>query len=221
MSPLRRPKAHPGPLRIGVFGGAFDPPHKAHVALAQAALEQLALDQLHVLPTGVAWHKARALSAPEHRLAMSRLAFCELHHVVIDEREIQRAGPTFTIDTLDALQAENAGAELFLVMGADQFTALRQWHRWQAIVEVAIICVADRAISVRASGMFDSYGGQKHRFLSLQMPEWSVSATQVRQLAAAPTASTAELLPLVPAAVARYIAAQRLYKVDAAAGSSP
>ena len=61
--------------RVGVFGGAFDPPHQAHVALAQAALSQLKLDALHILPTGDAWHKHRGLTAPEHRLAMCHLAF--------------------------------------------------------------------------------------------------------------------------------------------------
>ena len=85
--------------RIGVFGGAFDPPHQAHVALARAAIEQFELDSLHVIPTGQAWHKARALSTAEHRLAMTKLAFQDEAKVVIDERELQRTGPTFTIDT--------------------------------------------------------------------------------------------------------------------------
>ena len=80
--------------RIGVFGGAFDPPHNAHVALAQAALEQFGLDMLYVIPTGQAWHKARVLSAPEHRLAMTRLAFAGMPRVRVDERELQRAGPS-------------------------------------------------------------------------------------------------------------------------------
>ena len=63
------------PARVGMFGGAFDPPHRAHAALVAAALDQLQLDRLHVLPTGEAWHKARGLSSAAHRLAMARLAF--------------------------------------------------------------------------------------------------------------------------------------------------
>ena len=90
------------PRRIGVFGGAFDPPHNAHVALARAALEQFDLDVLHVIPTGLAWHKSRALSAPEHRLSMARLAFGDIDGVTLDARELQRAGPTYTIETLKA-----------------------------------------------------------------------------------------------------------------------
>ena len=98
--------------RIGVFGGAFDPPHNAHVALAEAALAQLDLAELHVIPTGQAWHKSRALTPKEDRLAMTRLAFTGLKGtVVIDSREVLRDGPTYTLDTLHELQQEQPGAQ--------------------------------------------------------------------------------------------------------------
>ena len=74
------------PRRVGLFGGAFDPPHCAHVAIARAALDQLALDELRIIPTGVAWHKSRSLSPAADRLAMVRLAFADLPGIVIDER---------------------------------------------------------------------------------------------------------------------------------------
>ena len=77
-----------GIRRIGVFGGAFDPPHHAHVALAEAAIDQFDLAALHVVPTGQAWHKARVLSAPAHRLAMAQLAFGHLARAVVDGREL-------------------------------------------------------------------------------------------------------------------------------------
>ena len=198
--------------RIGVFGGSFDPPHRAHVALAQCALAQLALDELHVVPTGVAWYKARGLSAPQDRLAMTRLAFADMPRVVIDDREVKRAGPTFTIDTLVALQQENPAAQLYLVMGSDQFSAFRQWHRWEGILEIAIICVAMRAVNTGTSGLFDSYVGQKGRFCSLSMPQSALSATQVRGVSAQPTAGFAEISALVPPPVARYIADHSLYR---------
>ena len=197
--------------RIGVFGGAFDPPHNAHVALAQSALDQLGLDSLHVIPTGYAWHKARVLSAPEHRLAMTRLAFQDMPRVEVDERELQRAGPTFTIDTLEALQAENPDAQLYLIMGADQFAAFRQWHRWQAIVGLAIICIADRATSTAAKAQFDAYSEQKDRFLTLPLAPMPVSATQIRQLMASGAGQTREIGDLVPEPVARYISVNHVY----------
>ncbi len=78
----------------------------AHVALAQAAVEQLQLDQLRIFPTGQAWHKAPSLTAPEHRLALAEIAFGGLPRTVIDDRELRRPGPTYTIDTLRELKAE-------------------------------------------------------------------------------------------------------------------
>ena len=72
--------------RAGMFGGAFDPPHRAHVALARAAIAQLRLDRLFVVPTGDAWHKARTLTAAAHRLAMTRLAFAGIAQVRVDDR---------------------------------------------------------------------------------------------------------------------------------------
>ncbi len=198
--------------RIGVFGGAFDPPHNAHVALAQAALEQFALGALHIVPTGQAWHRAGVLSAPVHRQAMTRLAFENMPRVVVDDRELQRAGPTFTIDTLQALQAENPQAQLYLFIGADQFAAFRQWHRWQEILELAIICIADRAQSVPARSQFDAYTGHENRFFTLQLPLMSVSATQIRQLMASGVATAEGIAQLVPEPVARYISQHQLYR---------
>jgi nicotinate-nucleotide adenylyltransferase len=200
-----------GEQRIGVFGGAFDPPHHAHVALARAAIKQFELDSLHVIPTGQAWHKARALSAAEHRLAMTRLAFQDESKVVVDERELQRAGPTFTIDTLEALQAQHPQARLYLFMGADQFIAFQQWHRWQDILDIAIICIAARAHSDWATGQFDAYPGRRDRFAVLEMPELPVSATQIRQRIASQAVSPADLAQLVSTPVARYISLHRLY----------
>jgi nicotinate-nucleotide adenylyltransferase len=194
-----------------VFGGAFDPPHLAHVALAQAALAQLALDALYIVPTGQAWHKARSLSAPEHRLAMARLAFSELAHVVVDEREFQRAGPSFTIDTLEALQAENPQAQLYLVIGNDQFAALESWHRWKDILQIAIICIANRADPARAEGRFDPKNQARHAVLTLQLPLMPLSATNIRQHIASGSASRESWAPLVPEPVARYIERHRLY----------
>ncbi len=197
--------------RIGVFGGAFDPPHHAHIALARAAIQQFQLDALHVIPTGQAWHKARALSAAEHRLAMTKLAFQDEAKVVIDERELQRTGPTFTIDTLEALQTQNPQARLYLFMRADQFFAFQQWYRWQDILELAIICIAARADSAWATGQFDAYPGRSSRFAVLEMPTRPVSATQIRQLIASRAVSPDDLAQLVSRPVARYISLHRLY----------
>jgi len=199
------------PKRIGVFGGAFDPPHNAHVALAKAALEQCDLDVLHIIPTGHAWHKARALSAPEHRLAMARLAFGNIQGVLVDARELQRTGPTFTIDTLEVLKADNPGCQLYLFIGADQFANFGQWHQCKKILEIAIICVADRTESAPTQIPFDVYAPHNHQFFILKLPLMPFSATQIRQMMAWSAVTAEEARKLIPEAVARYISRYQLY----------
>ena len=201
----------PVPQRIGVFGGAFDPPHVAHVALARASLEQLNLDELKVFPTGQAWHKPLPLSAAPHRLAMARLAFENLPHVSVDAREMERTGPTYTVDTLLALQAENPSAQLFLILGEDQARALPKWHRWQEILKLAIICVAIRHAAVDGSDELSPFIGLSKvsagHFQRLILDPMNVGSTHIRQLAAAGQTVT----PLVSEPVARYISLHHLY----------
>ena len=207
-----RALAATGTRRIGVFGGAFDPPHNAHVALAEAAIDQFDLAALHIIPTGQAWHKARALSAPEHRLAMARLAFGHLERAVVDGRELHRAGPTFTIDTLQALQDENPGCQLCLFIGADQLAAFEQWHQWRAILEIAIICIAERAESALTQARFDQFAPFAHRFFILKLPLMPVSATSIRRALTTGAATAEEMAHWVPQAVARYISLHHLYR---------
>ena len=203
-------------LRLGVFGGAFDPPHRAHVALVAAAIAQLQLDRVQVLPTGQAWHKPRQLSAAADRLAMTRLAFEPLPQVTVDDREIVRAGPSYTIDTLQALQREYPHAQLYLLIGDDQRRSLPSWHQIGEIGRIAIICAAGRDMAVRAWNQ-DSDAPESFppisdtlqaRMCSLQMPLMPHSATDIRALAATEQALTG----LVPPAVERYIHEHHLYR---------
>jgi nicotinate-nucleotide adenylyltransferase len=166
--------------RIGVFGGAFDPPHLAHRALLETALDELKLDRLHVVPTGEAWHKPRQLTAAAHRLAMVQLAFGDVPKICIDTREINRVGPSYTIDSLRQMAAEAAGAEWFLIMGADQAATLTSWHEWEAIVQIAIICVAARAHPSNTNDAIEAERLFPKRFLHLSLPALHVSATQIR-----------------------------------------
>jgi len=208
--------------RIGVFGGAFDPPHRAHRALAEAALAQLGLDALLILPTGQAWHKSRVLSPAPHRLAMCRLAFEGLPRVQIDERETRRPGPSYSADTLQELAAEHPGARLFLVLGADQLLAFQTWQRWPEVLHHATLAVANRPLHADGTAAADpvaepDLSGIKLPFERLQMPLHPVSATAVRARvrgAGDPFAfstAPAALDLLVPAAVARYISDHHLY----------
>ncbi len=195
-------------LRLGLFGGAFDPPHNTHAALIALAVEQLQLDELRVFPTGVAWHKPRQLTPAVHRVAMAALAFSPIPHVVVDDRETRRAGPSYTVDTLRELKAEEPQAELFLVMGGDQARALTSWHEWRAILQLAIICVADRRDSTGATPGFLPPTGLESRYLRLELPPSAVSASEIR----ARVATHRSVAPLVCEPVARYIDHHHFYQ---------
>jgi nicotinate-nucleotide adenylyltransferase len=216
------PESKP-PRKMGVFGGAFDPPHHTHATLIASAIAQLQLDELRVIPTGHAWHKARPLSAAADRLAMARLAFSTIQRVVVDARETQRAGPSYTVDTLRELRQENPDVELVLLMGGDQARALPTWHRFSEILQTATICVAERAdmtwveavsaplnrsnaVTSGANIRPDDLPGV--RFLRLQMPLSSVSATDIR----ARVTARQSIESLVCPAVARYIVQYHLYQ---------
>jgi nicotinate-nucleotide adenylyltransferase len=196
-----------GVRRIGIYGGAFDPPHLAHAALARAAIEQYELDELRVLPTGHAWHKSRSLTAALHRLAMARLAFEDLPQARIDERETLRSGATYTIDTLHELQAENPQAQLFLLMGQDQWQFFPQWHRHEDIQAIATILIALRADSMPANGQKGVKNQSKIQHQMIRMSASPISATQIRHLCQ----QQQSIDHLVKPAVARYIDAHRLY----------
>ena len=200
--------AQSGARRIGVFGGAFDPPHVAHVALVKAALAELQLDQLRVVPTGGAWHKARALTPAPQRLAMAQLAFSELPRVVVDACEIERGGPSYTIDTLREFKALWPAAELFLILGEDQVRALPKWRAGQEIARLAIICVAAREDATGATSKLGINNGLESRFRHLSMPALSVSASDIRHR----IATHAGVADLVFEPVARYIALHHLYQ---------
>ena len=188
--------------RIGVFGGAFDPPHAAHVAIAKAAIDQLQLDRLYIIPTGQAWHKTRTLTDAQHRLAMAQIAFVPLPTAVVDAREIQRAGPSYTIDTLIELRTEHPDAQIYLIIGADQAQSISHWYRWQELVQLAIICIASRDVP---QCHFQIPAAQH-----LQMPLMPLSSTQIRQAIALHHPVNA----LVPAAVLRYIDEHHRYRPD-------
>ena len=205
------------PLRVGMFGGAFDPPHWAHRALAETALQQLGLDRLHILPTGQAWHKTRVLTPAEHRVAMCERAFAGLPRVLIDQREIRRDGPSYTADTLAELAADYPGAQLFLILGADQLLAFRTWVRWQEVLQCATLAVASRGVNIGAEAVSDSQlaqdlSGVDIPFTRLDMPLHNLSATAVRAQVQGSSRRYPDLDVLVPEGVARYISEHHLYR---------
>jgi nicotinate-nucleotide adenylyltransferase len=190
--------------RIGLFGGTFDPPHQAHLALARTALQALALDELRWIPAGDPWQKARRITPAADREAMVALAIAGEPRFVLDRREIERQGPSYTIDTVRELQAEQPGAEFVLIIGQDQYVGLHTWREWPALLALVTLAVAGRPGVPAAPD--PQVARMPHR--AVPLPMMDLSATDIRARAARGEA----LAGLVSEPVARYIAQHRLYR---------
>jgi nicotinate-nucleotide adenylyltransferase len=192
----------------GLFGGSFDPPHLAHRALAEAALAQLPLDTLVWLPARQSPHKAdRQPASGADRVAMLQRMTAGEPRFEIDTRELDRAGPGYTVDTLRELQAQQPGTRWWLVIGQDQYARFDTWHEWREILALAGLAVSARdGDAVRAA---PGLAGIAHALRIVEMPALPHSATTVRTRAAAGLDVTA----LVGTPVARYIADHHLYRI--------
>jgi nicotinate-nucleotide adenylyltransferase len=193
--------------RIGIYGGAFDPPHRAHVAMAHAFVAQARLDVLYVVPTGNAYHRSRPLTDAAHRLAMARLAFAP--PAVVDAIEVNRSGPSYTIDTVEAIRLRHAtDSPVHVLVGEDQWERIGTWHRVEALVQIATFIVAKRPSGTPAIPQKDSKYGLEGRFEALAWQEQPLSATQIR----AAREQGQSIDGWVTPAVARYIDEHRLYR---------
>ena len=189
--------------KIGLLGGSFDPPHLAHLALGRLAVQQLALDELRWLPAGAPWQKAGRQMAPgAHRAAMLAALLDGEPGQVIDNRELTRSGPTYTIDTVRELQAETPGADWFFILGQDQYGRFDTWRDWPELLQRLTLAVAGRAGTPPTPPA--ALAAVPHRVVALPLPRHDIAASDIRnQLAAG--ASGAALAPLVGPAVAGYI----------------
>jgi len=173
--------SHSTSQRIGLYGGAFDPPHTGHFALAQCAISQLKLDLLYIIPTGNAWHKSQSLTTATHRLAMTQLNFADLPAVVVEDMELKRQGPSYTIDTLRELVKRHDSADFFVLLGADQAARFETWKEWQQIAQLAQLAVAPRATSEKDdTQLYEWHNHPQIRLTPLNMPLENVSATDIR-----------------------------------------
>jgi nicotinate-nucleotide adenylyltransferase len=192
-------------VRIGVFGGSFDPVHRGHLAVAQQAVRELRLDQVRFVPALLQPLKtAGPRASPDDRAAMLRAALDGQPNLALDLREIRRPGPSFTVDTLRELRLERPHDELFLMVGADAAQDLHRWREADELARLATLVVVPRP-------------GIPPLFLpapavTLGLEPIDLSATAVRDAAA----NGRDIDHLVPKAVADYIAAHRLYRVGAA-----
>lgn len=194
--------------RIGVFGGSFNPPHLAHLALAKLALAELQLDELRWLPAGQPWQKpAGSLAPAAHRVAMVRLLAEGEPGFVVDERETHRPGPSTTIATVRELLAEQPGAEITLVIGQDQYARLDTWRDAAQLRTLVTLAVAARDGQTPTPPA--AWAGIGHRMQVLPLPPMAISATDIRHR----IAQGQPIAALVGQAVAGYIDQHHLYRV--------
>jgi nicotinate-nucleotide adenylyltransferase len=145
---MANPSAEPEedrPVRLGVFGGTFDPPHVGHVSLTRELQESGALDQILWIPVGVPPHKpVNPLTSPKLRMEMVRAAIDGCAHQSVSDSELLREGPSYTVETLRALRSECPEATPVLIIGSDQFAELAGWHEAEEVVRLADVCVLPR-----------------------------------------------------------------------------
>jgi nicotinate-nucleotide adenylyltransferase len=196
--------------RVGLFGGTFDPPHLGHLALAEWARDQLALDRVVFMPAGNPPHKlGLARSSAARRLAMTRLAVKGNRAFSVSTIEADREGPSFTVDTLLALRQQTKGARIYLLMGADSLDEFHTWHAPEQILKLATLAVAARPGAGRASRR--GRACSPHSIVPLDNPGIELSSSAIRARAR----EGKSVRYLVPDPVAAYIARHRLYREDA------
>jgi nicotinate-nucleotide adenylyltransferase len=195
--------------RVGILGGAFNPPHLGHLWLAQEAHARLGLDRVLLVPFGQAPHRALAADpGPAERLRLAELAAGDDDRLGVSAVEVDRPGPSYMADTLTLLREIEPAPDLTVILGADQALRLRTWHEPERVLGLARIAVADRAGIGREEvvAALDGLRGTDE-IEGFALPRIDVSSTLVRE-------RVAEGLPiryLVPDAVADHIASAGLY----------
>jgi nicotinate-nucleotide adenylyltransferase len=187
--------------RLGLFGGTFDPPHLGHVRAITAALDQLDLERIVVTVANDPWRKPDAPTAsPALRLEMARAAFAGMERVEVSDLEIARGGPTYTIDTVEALLASEAQVAVVVILGADAAAGLAEWHRADDLARLVTVAVVPRPGS-------DGPQPGEFRLVAVQMDPVDLSSTSVREALAAGEDPS----DLLPAGVIPFLAAHPLY----------
>ncbi len=191
-------------MKIGVYGGAFDPPHSGHIFIAGGVREELALDRVLFIPYTTGPHRpAGPIVSSEHRLEMLRLCLGETPGFMIDDREVRRGGVSFMIDTLQSLRSDHPDSDLVLIVGSDQIGIFTEWKEWRTILELAVVAVIERP----GHSLTDGPEELLESMVTISLPPQSLSSTQVRERIAEGT----DIRQLVPEPVVRYIQKHGLY----------
>jgi nicotinate-nucleotide adenylyltransferase len=206
---------------LGVLGGTFNPPHLGHIELARSARDQLGLDRVVLMPALIPPHKAAERDpGARHRLAMCRLAIDGEPGISACALELDRPGPSYTVDTLVAIHAVEPDAELTFIVGADIARTLPSWREPAKVLQSARLAVAERSgasreqVSSTVAALQAAGGARASELVFLKMPAVEISSSMVRERAACGE----PLEALVGADVASYISENRLYRAEQGSG---
>lgn len=208
--------------RIGVFGGTFDPIHFGHLRPALELRDALALDELRFVPCRIPPHRVHPFAPPEQRAEMVARAIAGVPRFVLDRRELEREGPSYTADTLEELREEQPGAQLVLLLGMDAFLGLATWHARERLFRLAHVAVTHRPgwvldegselnewvrgrVVADARALADEAAG---RLVFIEVTQLEISATAVRLTAAA----GGDVRYLVPEVVREFIEETGCYR---------
>jgi nicotinate-nucleotide adenylyltransferase len=181
---------------LGIFGGTFAPLHHGHLRLALEVRERLALAAVHLIPSATPPHRDTPQVSAQRRLDWVRLAIAGEPGLIADDRELRRAGPSYTVDTLASLRAEHPDRPLVLMLGEDAANGLPTWHRWRDIVELAHLVFVERPFEPPAPSdsvtalLRGRRAGDVHAlhtqpaglWMPLQIPPLAISSTRIRRL---------------------------------------
>ena len=200
-------------MRLGIFGGSFDPVHQGHVVLANCCLQQARLDSVWFVPASQQPLKPQGPRASDaHRLAMLQYVAESRPEFKVSAMELERRGVSYTVDTLAEIRAQQPQAELFFLMGADSLAELPKWHRAAEVCQLATPLIVHRAGEVEPDfdvlrSVISADQWELPRQCQVEMPATPISSTRIREL----VATQGDWEEMVPLAVAEYIQKHNLY----------
>jgi nicotinate-nucleotide adenylyltransferase len=200
---------NPSPQRLGLLGGTFDPPHRGHLAAALAVRDALGLDRVDFLVANDPWQKSgdRDVTSAAIRLQMVRALTDDVDGIGVDDREVRRGGPTYTVETLEELAIECPGTDVFMIVGQDTADRIHTWHRHEDLLALSTLVIVNR--EQNAQHVPAALADARVQFVS--MPLIDVSSTSVRAAAG----SGDDVSGMTSAGVADIVRANGLYGAKA------
>lgn len=200
------------PRRLGIMGGTFDPIHHGHLVAASEVAAEFQLDEVIFVPTGQPWQKAgRSVTEAEHRYLLTVIATAANPRFTVSRVDIDRSGPTYTIDTLRDIHRMYPDDELFFITGADAMAQIMSWKRVDKLWNLA------HFVSVSRPGYLTDDFGRSDQISLMEIPAMAISSTDLRE-----RASTGKpVWYLVPDGVVQYITKHRLYQDEFATRAAP